>query len=393
MKFLIISADYPAYRDWLYQQNQGLENRSYHDQVAVRLKSPFGIGDYYAQNLNNLGHRAWNLHVGNEHMQKAWAREHDLNVENKSKPDDVLQRMMNIWRRIGRTPARYLKSILGPLYRSLDKSHAWRNQILAEQIRHYQPDIVINLVMDFVADEFWEEIKQSINMLIGQIAWISPDQKPTYSVYDLVFSSLPTTINWLQAWGVPARMLRLGFQRQTLSQIRCQAKPIPISFVGSLFKMHHERVDLLERISQRFDLGIWGPKTDVYENPPLTRTYRGPAWGIEMFNILCKSTVTLNHHIDIGGNFANNMRLYEATGCGTFLLTDWKENLHELFESGAEVVAYHDADECLDLIEYYLKHDQERDKIARAGQQRTLAEHTYEHRVKEMLSIVKGLGV
>ncbi len=393
MNFLIISADYPSYRDWLYQRNPGLENRPYQEQVAVRRKSPFGVGDYYAQNLIDLGHRAWNLHVGNEHMQKAWAREHGLYVENQSKSDDVLRRMLKVWRRIGRTPVQYLKSILAPLYRSLDRSHAWRNQILAEQIRHYQPDVVINLVMDFIGNEFWIEQKQFLNLLIGQIAWISPDQSPMYGAYDLVLSSLPKTISWFQAQGIPAKMLRLGFQPQILSQIECQAKSFPISFVGSLFKMHRDRIDLLDKIAQRYDLGIWGPETDVCADPPFDRIFRGSAWGVEMFNILCQSKITLNHHIDIGGNHANNMRLYEATGVGTLLLTDWKENLHEIFELGSEIVAYRDANECLDLIDYYLKHDRERDKIARAGQQRTLAEHTYEYRVKEMLSIIKEMGV
>ena len=39
-------------------------------------------------------------------------------------------------------------------------------------------------------------------------------------------------------------------------------------------------------------------------------------------------------------SYANNMRLYEATGVGALLVTDWKENLGEMFEPGKEVVAY-----------------------------------------------------
>jgi hypothetical protein len=45
---------------------------------------------------------------------------------------------------------------------------------------------------------------------------------------------------------------------------------------------------------------------------------------------------------------------------------------------GAEVLAYRSTDECLDLIAYYVKYDAERERIARAGQLRCLAEHTYE---------------
>ena len=31
------------------------------------------------------------------------------------------------------------------------------------------------------------------------------------------------------------------------------------------------------------------------------------------------------------------MRLFEATGAGTLLITDWKVNLHNVFELGKEV--------------------------------------------------------
>jgi spore maturation protein CgeB len=106
-----------------------------------------------------------------------------------------------------------------------------------------------------------------------------------------------------------------------------------------------------------------------------------------MYQILGNSKITLNHHGDIAP-YANNMRLYEATGVGTMLITDWKVNLHEMFEPGKEVVAYRTPEECAELIQYYLTHDNEREAIARAGQQRTLREHTYYHRMQEFVEIV-----
>ena len=83
------------------------------------------------------------------------------------------------------------------------------------------------------------------------------------------------------------------------------------------------------------------------------------------------------------------MRLYETTGVGTLLITDYKDNLHTLFEPGKEVVAYSSAEECVERIQYYLKHDDEREAIARAGQQRTLREHTYYQRMQELVDIVR----
>ena len=113
----------------------------------------------------------------------------------------------------------------------------------------------------------------------------------------------------------------------------------------------------------------------------------GQAWGRDMYRILYNSKITLNHHGDIAP-YANNCRLYEATGTGTLLITDWKVNLHEMFEIGTEVVAYRTPEECAELIQYYLEHEDERETIAKAGQQRTLREHTYYHRMQELIDIV-----
>ena len=86
--------------------------------------------------------------------------------------------------------------------------------------------------------------------------------------------------------------------------------------------------------------------------------------------------------------YAANMRLYEATGVGTMLLTDWKTNLHELFEVGKEVVAYGSTEQCVELVRYYLAHEDEREAIAQAGQKRTLSEHNYYHRMQELTEIL-----
>ena len=44
---------------------------------------------------------------------------------------------------------------------------------------------------------------------------------------------------------------------------------------------------------------------------------------------------------------------------------------------------------CVKVIEFYLDHDKEREAIAKAGQQRTLSEHTYHNRMQELVEIVE----
>jgi spore maturation protein CgeB len=106
-----------------------------------------------------------------------------------------------------------------------------------------------------------------------------------------------------------------------------------------------------------------------------------------MFNVLYASKITMNHHGDVAP-YANNLRLYEATGVGTMLLTDWKLNLHEMFHANRELVPYRTVEECAALVNHYLRHDDEREVIARAGQRRTLRDHTSDQRMEELVKII-----
>ena len=49
---------------------------------------------------------------------------------------------------------------------------------------------------------------------------------------------------------------------------------------------------------------------------------------------------------------------------------------------------YNSLDELVEKIKYYLKNDREREKIALAGQKRTLKDHTFFERAKKLLEIV-----
>ncbi len=85
------------------------------------------------------------------------------------------------------------------------------------------------------------------------------------------------------------------------------------------------------------------------------------------------------------------MRLFETTGVGACLLTDWKENLSELFEPDAEVLTYRSAEECVEKVNYILEHEEERRSIAAAGQLRTLREHTFDNRAARIDEIIRSV--
>ncbi len=86
------------------------------------------------------------------------------------------------------------------------------------------------------------------------------------------------------------------------------------------------------------------------------------------------------------------MRCFEILSCGALLLMHRvaDESGERLgYQNGVHYVEFTSPAELFDAIEYYLKHDHEREKIARAGYELTVSKHRYVDRVKEMLKIMR----
>ena len=84
-------------------------------------------------------------------------------------------------------------------------------------------------------------------------------------------------------------------------------------------------------------------------------------------------------------------RTFEVPSCGGFLMTGVSDdNLGEYYELGKEMVVFKNEADLVAKCRYYLDHEEERKAIAKAGYERTLKEHTYEKRFKE---IFKFLGL
>lgn len=80
------------------------------------------------------------------------------------------------------------------------------------------------------------------------------------------------------------------------------------------------------------------------------------------------------------------MRVFEVMATGSFLLTNWVPTIEELFEDGKHLVLYKTLDEAVDKAKYYIAHDEEREKIAQAGYEHVIKNHTIQHRVNRILS-------
>jgi spore maturation protein CgeB len=369
VRFLALDTDYPDFLKWLYAEHSGLEKRPYEEQIHVRMESLYGQVGLCSRALNSLGHEANEIYVNNEYLQTAWAKAHGLKISSGPQWQFRLRRGIVPWVSRGQQPR-------------------WFTDILGAQIKHYKPDVLLNLAMNAVSSRFLQEMKPYIGLLVGQIAAPVP-QDQNWRTYDLVISSLPNLVEYFRSLSVPSELNRLAFEPAVLSRLKRDEPEVPVSFVGSFHRAHATRVSFLEHLCSSLELEVWGNGlSGLRRDSPVHSRFVGAAWGVAMYQILRRSKMTLNHHVDIADSYANNLRLYEATGVGTLLVTDWKRNLHEMFEVGKEVVAYRTAEECVKLIRYYLEHEEERSQIARAGQERTLREHTYAHRMQQLLGIV-----
>jgi hypothetical protein len=337
--------------------------------MRVRNESLFGVADFYSSNLRKLGYEVWDIHANNEHMQKTWADQHGLRIESSRRWEFRFRRGIVPW----------VSRVQRP----------WLYDILKAQIKHYNPDILLNQAMDTISSSFVKEMKPHVRLLMGQHAAPLPERED-FSCYDLVVSSLPNLVKHFRRMGIPAELNRLAFEPRVLQRLRDGEPKTPIIFVGSMTVHHQDRVQLLESLCRRPETKIYGQGIDCLPKESLIRQrYQGEAWGVDMYQLLFNSKIAINHHIGMAKSYANNMRLFEATGVGTLLVTDWKKNLHEMFEPGKEVVSYRTPEECVEKIQYYLEHEDERAEIARAGQQRTLRDHTYYQRMQELVDIVE----
>ena len=190
----------------------------------------------------------------------------------------------------------------------------------------------------------------------GEIASPLPEGR-TFRGYDLMISSWPPIVEHFRSIGVDAQHLRLGFDRRVLDRLPPPEPRYEVSFVGGFAPSHPDRIAWLEDILREVPLDVLGYGLErTAPDSPIRAHFRGEAWGWDMYRVLRQSRITLNRHarLDVRGSvnteWVNNLRMYEATGVGTCLLTERRPRLDRLFVPDHEVVTYGDTAECIEKI-------------------------------------------
>jgi len=274
--------------------------------------------------------------------------------------------------------------------------------ILAKQIAYYKPDVVLVLSFEIVNHYFFSKLKKIFSFkLVGYSNATSFHFDQQILSYDFVFSPFAPHVFKLRYFGVKAEYIPLAFEPRILDKLREEKsyfgeqrdKIYDIVFAGSFHQVHRSRITFLKKIAYAFgdSFHIWSQSHSSLPSD-LRRNFRGSAFNIDYYYIISRSKIVLNHHGSILP-WAHNMRLFETTGLGSFLLTDNLPGIDELFEVGKEVETYNNADDCIDKIKYYLSNEDEREKIAKAGHKRALNEHTYEKRIEKLFDLFLKFGI
>lgn len=123
---------------------------------------------------------------------------------------------------------------------------------------------------------------------------------------------------------------------------------------------------------------------------PKKSWYKGVADWNKLRYIYSSSKIALNIHREEARlcKLSVNMRVFEVLGCGGFLISDNFSGFEELFIPNKEIVVAEDSNELVELIQYYLENEDERQKIAQAGEKKVYSYHTYSHRMEEMFKVI-----
>jgi spore maturation protein CgeB len=367
-----VSSFYPQYLNKLYAENPELKYKPYAEQYRVMMLQGIGWADYWITNLNQSTEVEATLFIiNNAYAQQKWAEENNVTYSTDN----------------------------------------WMQEILLEQIKAIKPDILFANDYVYLKAADVKAIKREVPSIKKVIGWDGIGMLDTeiFSACDTMISCVKRVVEYYQSKGFDAYLFQFGFESSLLQKIDTRNKIYDVSFAGSLTLRsggHHERLKILGYVAKKCNVHYWlssfdenkvyllknvlqklggGEFADVEDILRLVYLNKGSVFGLSMYQVLANSQITLNSHIDTAQSAAGNIRLWEATGVGACLVTDWKENLSDLFKPDIEVVTYQTKEECVEKINYLLNHPQQMKAIAEAGQKRTLEQYSYAKRMKELI--------
>lgn len=223
--------------------------------------------------------------------------------------------------------------------------------------------------------------------------------------YDYVFTLEANNVEYYRSLGANVYFLPFGVFPGQFRPLRSPAKVRrEISFIGSAY---WNRVRVIESILPELMKrglvlsGLWWdrlPQYHQYAHQIELNRWMDPYETSDTYN---GSKIVINMHRSHNDESVNqnqinitaaspNPRTFEICACATLQLTDVRSDLSKFYTPGVEIETYASTEEMLAKIDYFLSHEQDRREIALRALARTMREHTYAHRLNQVLVTIFG---
>jgi spore maturation protein CgeB len=250
-------------------------------------------------------------------------------------------------------------------------------------VRQARPDAVVVVKGDTLGPDFWDSIAG-----LPRVTWLYDEVRRTRWSLDRLAKVGPVATYStrddaaFRASGVDSRHLPLAYDHRLVPTPTQQRIP-DVTFVGARYATR-ERVLLA---LQERGVRVRAHGRDWSGHPvDRLRTWRVSTPAVPSgrdlsragaYDLMAASVATLNLHGDQDGF---TMRTFEAAGVGAVELVD-RGDVADLYEPGVEVLPWTTPDELADLCRRAASDTTWSDAVRAAARRRTLAEHTFDHRV------------
>lgn len=321
------------------------------------------FSDFYTYNLRKLGWESEEFFMNDYYIEK------------------VAEEMFGL-----RKSYLYAKTRIKNLIRP--SANRWKKVVISAYIKKYNPDVILVREISGMQSDFWKPFGMK-SLLVSRIASpIPPHWFPGH--WDIVLTSTEAYKTFFNLNGVKSYINPNGFDLRILDELSKREKKYDVTFVGGLGDRHWaRRTKCIASFADKVNFKWWGYNGNRYkQEQSLKRSWQGITSGIDMLQIYKDSKIVFNDYGEVADGEGVNQRLFEALGVGSMLLTRNAENLRKNFPSDI-FVTFDDERDCLEKINYYLKNEEEREKIAKRGQEYLLGNFTYDRLMTDIDIILK----
>jgi hypothetical protein len=379
MKILFVDTLYSSVLDGLDFLSAPSQDESYEDLSETLRQQRFASGDIIASELGKLGHQVSVFYVNSLRSQVAWS------ISRLGKSIPIRPTIWRHWQLLSRIP------IFGQVLHNRSELA----NVLMDQIKNTKPDVVYVLNINFLNQKLIRDIKSIGSMVVGQIASPLPPKQMLIG-YDHIFSAHPGQVKHFLELGISASWLPLAFDSEHYEKLMLEGWPErtrDVTFVGTFGRHQKNTAPLLTALAKEI------PSLEIFTFAPaeklkkfgLDKNFRGKAWGAKMHKIFAESKIVINRHGAVADGYSVNYRLFEGTGMGALVVTELGKNTSDLFEPGQEILTYNSIKEAVAVTKQALLDFENYSKLAKAGQHRTLTQHTFQNRATSLEAVLLKL--